>query len=134
MPTTKNIIIFVIAVVGDFLSVLLNVTNINIDSSIFTDPAFKKLRDSTIVISQEGNQGRPNPFAPIGVDVIPPAASAVPPASTGEPADPASSTSGSATPPSSATTGTSTSSTTPTPPASAATEETKTPPAAPVKP
>jgi len=50
---------------GDnFLSVLLNVKNIKLDDSIFRDPAFGSLNDSSIVLVPDGNEGRPNPFAP----------------------------------------------------------------------
>ena len=57
------------AVLGqEFLTLLLNVKNIRLDDSIFTDPAFATLRDSSIVLIQDGNEGRPNPFAPIGSD------------------------------------------------------------------
>lgn len=53
----------------DFLTELLNVKNINLDLSIFSDPAFSSLRDSSIVLVQDGTEGRPNPFAPIGSDI-----------------------------------------------------------------
>ncbi len=52
-----------------FLSVLLNVKNISLNDGIFADPAFAKLRDSSIELVPDGNEGRPNPFAPIGSDV-----------------------------------------------------------------
>lgn len=54
----------------DFLTDLLNVKSIKLNDSIFSDPAFATLVDSTIVITQDGTEGRPNPFAPIGSDVI----------------------------------------------------------------
>lgn len=53
----------------DFLSLLLNVKNIKLDDSIFTDSAFASLRDSTIELISDGNEGRPNPFAPLGSDI-----------------------------------------------------------------
>ncbi|MBU1727768.1 hypothetical protein KKA39_00405 [Patescibacteria group bacterium] len=53
----------------DFLSILLNVKNIKLDDSIFSDPAFVSLRDSSIILISDGNEGRPNPFAPIGSDI-----------------------------------------------------------------
>lgn len=53
----------------DFLSLLLNVKNIKLDDSILSDPAFVNLRDSSIVLEPDGNEGRPNPFAPFGDDV-----------------------------------------------------------------
>lgn len=52
----------------DFLPLLLNVRNIKLDDSIFLDPAFQNLVDSSIVIAPEGNEGRFNPFAPFGVE------------------------------------------------------------------
>ena len=55
---------------GDFLSILLNLNNIKLDTSIFSDKAFISLHDSTIELLPDNNQGRPNPFAPIGSDII----------------------------------------------------------------
>lgn len=55
----------------DFLTVLLNVRNIKIDDAIFSDTAFLSLRDSTIELISDGNEGRPNPFAPLGTDTTP---------------------------------------------------------------
>jgi hypothetical protein len=52
----------------DFLTLLLNVKNIKLDDSIFSNPAFVSLHDSTILLVPDGNEGRPNPFAPIGTD------------------------------------------------------------------
>ncbi len=52
----------------DFLPFLLNVKNIKLDDSIFTDPAFLVLIDSNIVLIPEGNEGRSNPFAVFGVE------------------------------------------------------------------
>lgn len=54
----------------DFLPVLLNVKSIKLDNSIFLNPAFLSLRDSSIVLVQDGTEGRPNPFAPIGSENI----------------------------------------------------------------
>ncbi len=51
----------------DFLPFLLNVKNIKLNDSIFTDPAFLILVDSSIILVPEGNEGRPNPFAPFSV-------------------------------------------------------------------
>ncbi len=55
-------------ITGDFLTLLLNVNNIKLDDSIFADPAFLSLHDSTIVLTQDGTEGRANPFAPFGTD------------------------------------------------------------------
>jgi hypothetical protein len=53
----------------DFLTVLLNVKNIKLDDSIFSDLAFSSLHDSSILLIPDGTEGRPNPFAPIGSDI-----------------------------------------------------------------
>lgn len=53
----------------DFLTLLLSVKSITLNDSIFADTAFKSLRDSSILLIPDGNEGRPNPFAPIGSDV-----------------------------------------------------------------
>lgn len=48
-----------------------NVSGIRLDTSIFSNPAFLSLRDSSVILIPRGNEGRPNPFAPIGVDNAP---------------------------------------------------------------
>ncbi|KKR79481.1 MAG: hypothetical protein UU24_C0007G0008 [Candidatus Nomurabacteria bacterium GW2011_GWA2_40_9] len=55
----------------DFLSLLLSVKNITLDDAIFNDIAFTSLRDSSIILTPLGNEGRPNPFAPIGAEASP---------------------------------------------------------------
>lgn len=55
---------------SQFLSVLLNVTNIQLNDSVFSDPAFTSLHDSSIELISNVPEGRPNPFAPIGSDVV----------------------------------------------------------------
>lgn len=57
-------------VAKDFLTLLLNVKNIKLDDTIFSEIAFDSLRDSSIVLIPDGNEGRPNPFAPLGIDKI----------------------------------------------------------------
>jgi len=52
----------------EFLSILLSVKNIKLNDSIFSDKAFINLRDSSIVLTPDGTEGRTNPFAPIGLD------------------------------------------------------------------
>lgn len=59
------------AIAQDFLALLLNVKSITLQDSIFSDPAFISLKDSSIELVPDGNEGRPNPFAPIGSDVVP---------------------------------------------------------------
>jgi len=54
----------------DFLALLLSVKNIKLDDSIFSNPAFTSLHDSSILLIPDGNEGRANPFAPIGADNI----------------------------------------------------------------
>jgi len=66
------------AITQDFLSLLLSVKSITLDDSIFATPAFNSLQDSTIVLTPDGTQGRPNPFAPIGTD----SSAALPPVPT----------------------------------------------------
>ncbi len=56
-------------VTGSFLSLLLNVKSISLEDKIFSDIAFISLKDSSILITQDGTEGRPNPFAPIGTEV-----------------------------------------------------------------
>lgn len=57
-------------VAKDFLALLLNVRNIKLDDAILSNPAFLTLRDSSIVLIPDGNEGRPNPFAKFGNDVV----------------------------------------------------------------
>ena len=59
------------AIGADFLSVLLNVKSIKLNDGIFVNPAFATLHDSSINLTPDGTEGRPNPFAPIGSDVAP---------------------------------------------------------------
>lgn len=54
----------------DFLTILLSVRKINLNEEIFKEPAFETLKNSTIELVPDGNEGRPNPFAPIGTDPI----------------------------------------------------------------
>ncbi len=58
------------AIAQDFLNLLLNVQTIKLDDSIFSDIAFTSLRDSSITLIPDGTEGRPNPFAPIGIDIM----------------------------------------------------------------
>lgn len=51
----------------DFLNLLLQIKNINLDTSIFQNSAFISLQDDTLPILDQP-YGRPNPFAPIGQD------------------------------------------------------------------
>ncbi len=68
--TTANPNSLTIKDTKDFLSILLNVKNIKLDDAIFSFEAFNSLRDSSIVLTPDGTEGRPNPFAPLGVDNV----------------------------------------------------------------
>lgn len=50
-----------------FLATLTSLTKIHIDTSIFSNEAFKKLQDNTVVL-EKPDPGRTNPFAPIDGD------------------------------------------------------------------
>lgn len=52
-----------------FLDTLLSLRTIKLDRSVFDRDSFKQLRDFTKELVPQNNQGRPNPFAPIGTDV-----------------------------------------------------------------
>lgn len=55
----------------EFLGLLLNVREIQINDEIFSSPSFTSLRDTTIKImgGEGGEKGRANPFAPVGSDI-----------------------------------------------------------------
>ncbi len=52
----------------DLLSVLLSVKNIKLDDAIFSDEVFVNLHDSSILLNAPNDEGRANPFAPIGFE------------------------------------------------------------------
>lgn len=52
----------------EFVSMLLNLQSIDLNDDIFSEPAFVALIDNTVRLNQPGNEGRQNPFAPIGFD------------------------------------------------------------------
>lgn len=54
----------------EFVAMLLNLEAIRLNDDIFSEPAFRVLRDNSIRLNQPGNEGRPNPFAPIGLDIV----------------------------------------------------------------
>src|SRR3989344_9494186 len=60
------------ATTQEFLTVLLNVKNIKLSDTIFSDAAFTTLRDSSITLTPDGTEGRVNPFAPLGSDAVAP--------------------------------------------------------------
>lgn len=53
-----------------FLATLTSLTRIKIDTSIFSNNSFKALNDNTVILDP-GVTGRPNPFAPIDINVSP---------------------------------------------------------------
>jgi hypothetical protein len=55
----------------DFLVLFSNIKNIKLNDSIFSNPAFSSLHDSSITLMPDGTEGRPNPFAQFGKDVTP---------------------------------------------------------------
>ncbi|MFA6076929.1 MAG: hypothetical protein WC735_02535 [Candidatus Paceibacterota bacterium] len=57
------------AVTQEFLNLLLSVKNIKLNDAIFSNSAFLSLHDSSITLVPDGNEGRINPFAPLGADV-----------------------------------------------------------------
>lgn len=57
----------------DFLTLFSNIKSVKLNDAIFSDPAFISLHDSSITLTPDGNEGRPNPFAQFGNDgVLPP--------------------------------------------------------------
>ena len=58
------------AIAQEFLTLLLSVKSIKLNDAIFSSNAFNSLHDSSIILVPDGNEGRPNPFAPIGTDVV----------------------------------------------------------------
>ncbi len=55
---------------NEFVTLLLNIRSIKLDSSIFSDKSFRSLQDFSRPIPPDTNPGRPNPFAPLGVDSV----------------------------------------------------------------
>lgn len=59
------------SVIGrQFLTTLLNISNIRLDDSIFLSNEFNSLRDFSIPIIPPGDEGRLNPFAPFGAEEL----------------------------------------------------------------
>ncbi len=55
----------------EFLGLLLSISNIQLDASLFSNPSFKSLRDFSSQLPSGTPSGRPNPFAPLGQDSTP---------------------------------------------------------------
>jgi hypothetical protein len=51
----------------NFISLLLNIKDIRLEDSVFSGQVFSSLKDSSIILTSDGNEGRSNPFAPIEV-------------------------------------------------------------------
>ena len=58
------------SVAREFLTLLLSVKSIKLNDAIFADNSFASLRDSSIVLTPDATEGRPNPFAPFGTDIV----------------------------------------------------------------
>lgn len=56
------------AIAREFLGLLLSVKDIKLNDAIFSDNVFTSLHDSSIILTPDGNEGRINPFAPLGTD------------------------------------------------------------------
>jgi len=52
----------------EIIAALSSVKSISLEDSIFSSIAFKSLVDGTIPLDATNDEGRPNPFAPIGVE------------------------------------------------------------------
>lgn len=53
----------------EILALLAELKSVRLDESIFSDPIFQSLQDTSVELNQEP-KGRPNPFAPLGKDVV----------------------------------------------------------------
>jgi hypothetical protein len=54
------------------VTILRNLSVIKLDDSVFKNPAFALLTDVSISLPPITNQGRRNPFAPVGIDSVTP--------------------------------------------------------------
>jgi hypothetical protein len=68
-----------------FVNSLTSLTKINIDTNLFTSPAFISLKDNTVQLDSNINTGRPNPFAPIDSSVSYNSNNTLSPVITGQP-------------------------------------------------
>lgn len=111
------------SITSDFLGLLLSVKSIKLDDSIFQDEAFKSLHDSSIELTPDGTEGRPNPFAPFGNDNV-----SAPSTTTPSTIPPATTTPSTTNPPTSTAPATSTTTTTTTSPSGIQFPSASTPP------
>lgn len=63
---------------SEILATLSSIKSITLEDKIFTSNAFQSLVDGTVPLVKDGNEGRPNPFAPIGNDALSSTAIATP--------------------------------------------------------
>lgn len=75
LPGTSSENTEALSVSDQFLRLLLSMQDIELDQSIFVDPAFTNLEDFSVEIIPRNNEGRVNPFAPVGRDTAPALAS-----------------------------------------------------------
>ena len=54
----------------DFLSLLLGIEDITLDSKIFSDQAFTALNDSSVELQPDNNKGKLNPFAQVNSSIF----------------------------------------------------------------
>ncbi len=54
---------------SSFLDIIVGLRSLELDGSIFTNPAFRSLQDFGVTLGTQP-KGRPNPFAPLGVDAV----------------------------------------------------------------
>ena len=90
----------------NFLTLLLNVKTIKLDTDIFSNPAFAGLQDSSITLVPDTIIGRPNPFAQFGIQNAPLSLSSTTPGSSSNPTVPISASTPTTTTPSTPTTAT----------------------------
>lgn len=60
---------------SEILKILGNIRSITLNDDIFSNPVFRSLQDSRFIILKPTRIGRPNPFLPIGFDVVLPSIS-----------------------------------------------------------
>jgi hypothetical protein len=53
---------------SEILATLSSIKSITLEDKIFNSKSFQSLVDGTVSLVKDGNEGRPNPFAPIGAD------------------------------------------------------------------
>jgi hypothetical protein len=54
---------------AEILALLTEMKSIRLDEGLFSDPTFQSLQDTSVELNPEP-KGRPNPFAPLGKDVV----------------------------------------------------------------